>query len=429
MKLEQNPKKSLHELDKKSGGREITGLNPKLENFSRLEIGTDIEIEKKNTEIVSSQNLDSQYMFVNPTNGEIERLVEAPHWRAITSNLIHSSWRDGDDNNHFYYTANIKGSGYLKNSLLNIKNKMLDDYEHWNRNDDEGLPDAFGLGCKQDFIPADGDIITKSKWLTSNGLRTELYSSYGKLKNIYFKGEKKSITEMRSENIIPNQKEFVPYIGMRLLKSNTRIAEVKEHEPNISRDLFKDAFNVYNQEIHDSNLSIPEIVFGDPESEIQFFNTFAERMGNNLAVLQNLGIIGWYMHSSNITLAAEIVDIGPYLNYAEMTPDHTLQLELINGIRRGIWKDFRDITYGLRYLVKAGQSCGMTVPDKHVFVNKVINGFHDMLDDSELVTMQLKRDDLERALFQVLNTHIIHKQRLEPLRETVSPLHWDLLDN
>jgi hypothetical protein len=420
MHIEFHPK-SLHELDKKGGGREIAGLKPKNEHFSSLEVDRDIEILKRNKEIKCNTNLDESYVFVNPKKGKLEMKVEAPHWRTISKENIHASY-ESEQGEEFFYTANTKGVGYLKPTL---RDESLDDWDNWNRIDEYEIPGAFGLSDKDDFVTTDGDVVIKSKWLTDQGLRTELFSSFGRLKNLYYKGKLTSIKKLREEGIIPNQKEIIPQIGIRLLKTNTRIAEVKGSDEERSKELFEKAFEVFNKEVKDKKLNLPELKLRDPESEKIYFKTFFERMGQNLAVFQNIGYVGWHLHSANITLAAEIVDIGPYFPWRDLKDDEEF-VKLYNGVRRGVWKDFRDIAYDLRLLIKAGKNINMSIPNRTELVENFMSEFSKKLDDEKLKLEKSERQDLETACRKVLEAVIIKKNNLGSLKHGADVKDWEL---
>jgi hypothetical protein len=306
-----------------------------------------------------------------------------------------------------------------------LKDKNLDDYKDWIRIDEYDYEGAYGMSGKDDFYSEDGDLVLKSKWLNEQGLRTELYYSFGKLKNAYYQGELVSVESLRAMGIIPNRKTFIPHIGIRLLKLNTRIAEVKESEPSRATELFKKAFEIFNQESQDRKLDLPKIVFGDPESEKIYFTEFFKRMGTNLAVFQNLGYIGWHLHSANTTLAAEIVDIGPYQPWSIDKNDDEF-VKLHQGVRRGVWKDFRDTAYGLRYLIQAGKAVGMQVPDREVLIQDFMDAFLGALKDEYLHDEQVAKADLISACSRVLNAVIVERKNLPSLKHGGDVSEWGI---
>lgn len=415
-------RKSLHELDKPGGGREIEGLEPKLELFSPLDIDRDIELLKKNKEIVCDTDLRDLYVFLNPSGGERKLFVEAPHWRTVSHENIRAMYKS-EQGPEFYYTANTKGVGYLK-PTLKLAKESIDNWDTWRRIDENGVEGAFGLSDKDDFYADDGDLVLKSKWLTNQGLRTELFSSFGKLKNMYFQGKLTPVRELRQKGVLPSQKLFVPHIGIRLMKMNTRIAEVKESNPERSKELFTKAFHIFNLENIHKNLGFPELIAGDPQSEKIFFETFAKRMGKNAAVFQNLGYIGWQLHSANVTMAAEIIDIGPYQHWKDYGEEEFIRE--YQGLRRGVWKDMRDIAYGLRFLTQAGSRNGMHIPDAEFLVSSFMDEFSKSLGDNQLEGEGVTRDTLESACHRVMDVVLVERKHLAALKHGADVPDWGL---
>lgn len=406
----------IQDEDKKTG-RTISGLESKIENFSLLVPERDIEFLKKNKEIKSSVDLDTLYVFINPQNGNQQKYVEAPHWRTISEKNITSSF-ESEQGQEFFYTANVKGVGYLKPTL---QGKSIDDYEEWNRLDEYEEDGAYGLSGKGEFFSNDGDLVLKSKWLIDKGLRTELFASFGRLKNIYFQGELISVKELREKGVIPSQKKFIPAIGVRLLKDNTRIEQVKKSSPEQSLQFFIETFDIFNKETKDKKIDLPEIKIGDPELEKVYFSEFFRRMGNNLAVLQNIGYICWHAHSANVTLAAEIVDIGPYDTW-DSDKDEMFVKEYY-GVRRGVLKDIRDIAYGLRYLVEAGETCHLTVSNREELVEIFLSGFEKKIDMYQAEIVQKSSVNAIKTMIQkILNKVVVKGKRLPSLK------HFDISD-
>lgn len=146
-------------------------------------------------------------------------------------------------------------------------------------------------------------------------------------------------------------------------------------------------------------------------------------MGTNLAVFQNLGYIGWHLHSANTTLAAEIVDIGPYQPWSIDKNDDEF-VKLHQGVRRGVWKDFRDTAYGLRYLIQAGKAVDMQVPDRELLVQDFIGAFSASLKDDYLVDEQVAKADLINACSGVMNAVIVERKNLPSLKHGGEVSEW-----
>lgn len=421
--LENPGKSSLHSIDKKGGGREIANLPPKQERFSSLLLGRDIVDMKRNKEIVSDIDLDSLYVFLNPSQGTESLQVEAPHWRTVSKEGIVARF-ESEKGQQVYYTANIKGVGYLKPTL---RGQSIDDWDDWNRIDEYEYEQGFGLAGKDDFYSNEGDLVLKSQWLTNKGFRTELYSSFGRLKNVFYKGEHTSVEELRNQGIIPSQKKFIPHIGVRLLKINNRIAEVKDTDPVRAQELFTKAFDVFNQESLDTHLEYPKIEKGNTASEKLFFKVFFERMGKNMAIFQNIGYIGWHLHSANTTLAAEIVDIGPYESWEQCEGDEEF-IKKYQGIRRGTWKDLRDIAYTLKYLLQGAQNAGVASPVPGDLVSIFLEKFEEGLDEQELQEQEISKDQLLDSARRVLSAVLVEGKRLPALKHGNDITDWNVLE-
>lgn len=412
----------LTDLDVK--GREILGLEPKFEKFSRLQEGRDYVVVRENTEIESEGNLRSGFLFVDPQNGTESHLVQAPHWRAISQEGGISSYRTSHGLEYFY-TINTKGVGYLKPTLKG--GKSLTEYVDWNRVDEYGYPTAYGLAERDDFFTSEGDLVEKSKKLTDEGLRTELYYAIAEVQQVYYQGDLVSVKELKDRKIIPRQKSFQPHIGIRLLRTNARIAEVKYSDEKRSRELFQEAFDVFNRETEDKKLNIPKIYLGDPESERIYFKEFFKRMGENVAILQNMGYIGWHMHSANVTLAAEIVDIGPYESWKHLKNDKEF-VKKYQGVRRGVWKDVRDIAYGLRFLLQAGKSLGMSLPDKEELYSQYNEGFLLRLDrDRIMKEHKTNPEELITVVQKITKAVVVEGVSLPSLKQGSDVTAWGIV--
>ncbi len=350
--------RSPHLTDLDVKGRDIAGLEPRFERFSRLELGHDVKRVVRNERVTSPYDLDRAFVFVNPSGGDLSLLVEPPHLRTITHPGIDATY-EGERVREPYYAVNTKGVGYLKPTLKG--GLPLDAYVDWKRIDEHGRVGAFGFSDADDFYDPNGGPLWKSEFLTEAGLRTELFYAAGDLCRVYYQGKNVSVWELQRDGILPSTREFSAKIGIRLLKTNTRIAEFKEADDDRARDLMAQAFDVFNRENADKGLGFPELVLGEPESERLFFRTFFERMGKNLAVFQNVGYIGWHLHSANVTLAAEVVDTGAYMHasYYDHPDAYEEFLRPYAGVRRGILKDMRDVAYGLKSLLAGAKGLGL----------------------------------------------------------------------
>ncbi len=412
-KKETAPKFELSSLDIK--GREIAGLESKPEKFSILEKNIDYHVLVQNNEIKTTTSLEEQFVFVNPTGGTETKMVEAPHWRTISNEGIHAVYESADKP-EYYYTSNIKGVGYLKPTLKG--GYSLDEYEDWKRTDEGGNKVAYGIADNRDFFIKNNNLVDRTKELTKGGLRTELFWAVADLSNVYYKGAKTPVSKLRSMNVIPKDPSYQLEMAVRLLKTNTRIAEVKDAEPEKAKELFTKAFDVFNKETQDKKLDLPQISLGDPESEQIYFREFFKRMGENVAVFQNLDYIGTQIHSANVTLAAEIVDTGGYQKKSEFMGNKEM-VEEYRNIARGALKDMRDVSYDLKYLLAAGKKIEMSIPQIDELVAEYITAFKNKLNKNI--------ETLEQAITAITTAVLIEEKHLGALKHGTKIEDWKVL--
>jgi hypothetical protein len=335
-------------------GREIAGFEPKNEHFGVLKESDDYQIVEENNLIKSVKPLHDFFLFVNHSRGTTDRTVYPPHWRTITTEDIDTSFeysdKDASIKNIHYYCVNTKGTGFLKPTAEGI---LLDDYATWARTKERSNIDfdneILGMCTKNDCLGKKGEIINESKHLTKEGLRCEMMWAIAKLKKIFYQGRETTIEELRNKNVIPKRLDWQPYMAVRLLRTNHRIEQCVKADHK--QDLFENAFKIFNRETLDDNLPFPILEIGNAQHEKIFFQEFFSRMGANMAVLLNLGYSHSHMHSSNVTMAAEIVDIG---TISKNDPD------FYQGIRRQHIKDMRDISYSLKMLLNGASSCKLS---------------------------------------------------------------------
>lgn len=421
----ESPKPRLADLDVK--GRDIAGLEPRLERFSHLELDRDVKRVVRNERVTSPYDLDRAFVFVNPTGGDVSLLVEPPHLRTITHSGIKAAY-DGDHVRETYYAANTKGVGYLKPTLKG--GLPLDAYDDWKRVDEYGRTGAYGFSDADDFYDPNGGPLWKSEFLTEAGLRTELFYAAGDLCRVYYKGKNVSVWELQRQGVLPSVREFSAKIGIRLLKTNTRIAEFKEADDDRARDLMAQAFEVFNRENADKELGFPQLVLGDPASERLYFRTFFERMGKNLAVFQNIGYIGWHLHSANVTLAAEVVDTGAYMHasYYDNPDSYDEFLRPYAGVRRGILKDMRDIAYGLKSLLAGAKGHGLACGSRAGLVEAYCQAFEESLDVAALDREGIQRKPLAKAFRTIAAAVLLNGQRLASIKHGEADVRdWGIL--
>jgi len=418
-----NEKISLKLSDLDVKGREILGLESKPEKFSLLENNIDYSFVETNKLITTDVRPEDHMVFINPGGGDREYPVDAPHWRTISKANIKASIQTptGKD---FFYTINTKGVGYLKPTLKGSNN--LDAFDSWNRIDEYELEGAYGLADKGDFKNSDGRVMVKANYFLNNGLRTEAYLAIADLKNVIYKGKKTSIKELQETKVIPTRLNVKPQIAQRLLKTNTRIAELKESDSKRGIELLKNAYEVFNQETIDKRLDLLKLDFANPQSAVVYTREFSKRMGKNLAVLQNLGYIGWHLHSANITLAAEIVDIGPILPAEDYKDDQEF-VKNYNGVMRGVLKDIRDVSYDLKFLLHSVEKLTGKNLDISELCQIYLDSFKDGLDQQQLKKNGgFKGEDIINMFEKISSAVLVEDRSLPSLKHGADISDWGL---
>lgn len=411
---EERPRISLEELDSFSG-REIEGLDPKAEQFKRLKESEDFVTVQRNTHVHSEQALEDFIVFLSPSGGEITKVVEAPHWRAINDSGVRSKvafiGADGLTFRDYFYGVSTKGVGYLKPTAKGLN---IEDYDSWAVADKEGVNDrgykVLGLISKEEALG--GNLIDKSEQLLQAGLRTELYWGMAELKRLPFKGEMFTVQELREKKIISPKKTYVPFEAVRLFKMNNRIAEAAQSASR-RHALFVQAFNAFNQETKDKQLLLPEIIVGNTESEQVFFEQFFLRMAQNMAILLNMGHDHGYLHSANVTLAAEIADVGTIDSWKKDKDGY--KIKPYAGVRRAHLKDMRDLCYGLRILAKAGKQAGLNTGDRTILRDAFFEGFDSVVNDADLVGQNTNPANAIEWMRKIFEAVIIRGENLPAL--------------
>lgn len=405
-------------------GREITGLPNVIENFSKLEKGVDYAIAAENPRVHSERNLQDFFVFVNPSGGQEKLTIEPPHWRVITWPDIDSELDLPDrepSQNEPFFCVSTKGVGYLKPS---VRGESIDDYETWMEEDEAGEHDfgykMLGLSSADDYLT--GDVMRKSERLLARGLRTEAYWGIAKLKKVYFQGQLTTIQELKSQGVILEHDEYTPYEAVRLLKNNDRIEQVYKNAER-RKEIFNRAFQIYNRE--NSKLGVcHKISLGKPEDEKLFLTDFYRRMGKNIAVLVNLGYIHFRLHSSNITMAAEIVDIGTLGHWSidEGEEYNAKYNAKYDGVRLAQIKDFRDIIYSLKYLRLAAGEAGLARPNLDDCRKEFIGSIKENLDESLTIEQGTDPEGVVRWIEKITDAIWLKNIRLPALQ------HHDITD-
>lgn len=398
-------------------GREIKGLPPQEERFSILKNGIDYNIVSFNQEIHCSKPVTDFFLFINPSGGEEERTIEAPHWRSVNSENIKAQYK-----NDYFYCANTKGCGFLKPTLKGIN---FEDFSTWTRTLRKGQRvedydnQVLGILNKYDIASEKGYVLDRSQYLVEKGLRTELFWAIAKLEKAYFRGNIKTITELRNLGIFPKRLDFNPFIAIRLLKINNRIAEAKEADN--SYQLFIKSFEIFNKETQDKKLNFPILHIKNNEHQKIFTNEFFKRIGQNLAILLNEGYIHYNLHSSNITLAGEIVDIGT-MTHHKFDYEEEERTKKYAGVKRGHIKDMRDICYSLKIFLKAMKKNNLTIPKNNEFKSAFFEGFGKKIEKNKVLSQGNNFEESKNWIEKIFNKIIIQNGSLLSLK------HYEIED-
>lgn len=411
----------LEDIDGGSG-REIAGLESKSERFSRLEIDRDYNMVQENPNVHSEQPIENFFVFVNPSGGTETRIVHAPHWRTIAHGDVRTTvtLRSRESGSRKlvareepFYTVDTKGAGYLKPSVKG--GKTLDEYDDtWVKWDEtSGRNKVLGLSTRDEFYDAQENIIKKSDFLAQAGLRTEVYWGFASLKCLYYKGQLTPIEELREKGIILKSKEYRPYIAVRLLKMKGRIEEAREAESR-RMDLFREAFATFNRENEDKNLGLPSLDVERADDQKIFFHKFFYRMGTNLAALLNTGYCLFFLHASNVTLAAEIVDIGAASHWKSSRENENIAKEY-TGIRRGHLKDMRDAVYALKKLRAAAKLAGLKTGNAEDLKTAFMDGFDSHLNAEQAQKQKTDPNNARKWMDAIVQAIIVDGKKLSAL--------------
>ncbi len=411
---EENPTPERIEEEKKSevGGREIRGLEPKEEHFSTLVEGVDFSFSTVNPEVITDANPRDYILFVNPTNGDRKLVVTPPHWRTISC-PISASIIKNDGTTDYFFEANTKGVGYLKPT---VKGYSIDDLESWTSHD--FIEGERILGIKNDHLGKRSSVkkMEISQELSKSGLRTEVHWAIALLKRIPFNGEMTPIRELQEAGVFPRKLEdknmvVRPIEMVRLLKTNTRVEEALLADERRG-EIFSQAFDVFNKEARLEGSKEAEI--GNRAKEQLFFKTFSYRIGKNLATLLNAGYAHCALHSSNVSMAAEFVDIDPIIFWNDETKASGWREEY-EGLRLHHIKDIRDAIYSLRRLYKAGRKAGLSTGSRESLVENIINGFNDGYDANLAENNGIDEISVKNWLKKIAAHVLVEKKNLNSL--------------
>ncbi len=419
-------------------GREIEGLPSRPERFVRLVPKTDFVVVDRRKTVVSNRTPEEFALFISPSAGGETHVIDAPHWRSITVDagdkpIVATSRGTKKEPLAHYYAVNVKGAGFLKPTLEGIDFEKYDSWTalktnenshriiHWverRRNEEDSMTTMMlGLAAEEDFL-GEYDVMFQSQFLVEQGLRCELYWTINKLLRLPFKGEMMPIEELARREVIPREEQ--PHQAVRLFRTNTRIEEVFE-DGTRRQEIFKRAFETFNRETKDTGSSFPTLDIANPEHQRLWFQEFFRRMGSNLAVLINAGMSHAHLHSSNVTMAAEIADLESLWDIRCPDPDGADD-NVIGGVDRLVLKDMRDVAYSCRALVRAGRVAELETGNAEDLVTAVLDGFSAVLKPDMLTTQNIPVNPKSAAywLKEIFTKAVVREKRLiSLLRGTV----------
>jgi len=422
-----NREPDLADLDVHSG-REIAGLELKPACFSRLEEGQDYVITELNQAVRSARPVQDFFVFINPSLGKEVKMVQPPNWRAVTDQsvptqviVIRTIEEIPKETRVDFFEVNVKGVGYLKPT---VRDQNLDEYESWIKEDhaDQEMLGAKVLGMMSRNTYADMDYVDQSMAFVQAGLRSEVYWAIADLKRVPFQGELKTIKELQTSDVIIDHPDFHPVEAVRLLRTNTRVEEAYEAEDRRTQ-IFNDAFITFNKETEAQGLDFPVLSLGNEGHERIFYREFFRRMGENVAVLLNIGYSHYGLHSSNVTMAAEFVDVGTMSHWMVDSKKGNAEFaEIHGGIRLAHIKDMRDTAYSLRKLLKAGRLQGISGGKREDLTLAFLEGFDQMVDSKKIAEQKMSVTDASNWMRKILNKVIIRRENLPSL------LHYNISD-
>ncbi len=387
-------------------GREIEGLPVKEERFTKLEPGRDYNFTDINPQVQNIGEIGRFMLFVNPTKGTETRKVKPPHWRTISTEDVgiikvdarsHAAPRTG-----YFYEVNTKGAGFLKPTAEGIS---VDDYD--NLLAERGPGDYKVLGfVRTELLMQPKNIVQESMWFFEKGLRAEVYWAVADLQAVPFKGEMTSVQELRNREVIPADGKGYSQ-ALRVLKDNDRVAEAAEAS-NRRGEVFAKAFSVFNREARDAGLEFPELDIANSEHQKIYFQEFFRRMGSNLGILIENGIFHYHLHSANITMAAEVVDIESCQNWRlfKLAAQSELYKDY-DGVKKYHIKDMRDMASSLKKLLHGADKAGMDYGNRRELVQICLSGFDGAVNARTLNQRQESDPRRTRAWLEAILTKVI----------------------
>ncbi len=367
---------TIQEMESINGGkgRTIEGVKPKTTRFRILKNGVDFKTEKANrSENVEGVDMgmiggDSGYTLfydpkADPNDSDVVELnIEAPHWRTVSAptQAIYKYINDkGELVEVKYFVKNLKGVGYLKPEAVGAD---FERYPTWVQENQEdvvaeskrqlGLMVREECGNRYDDI----DVVARANMLTEAGMYTENYLAVHRLNNVVHNGKKKSIKDLQNEGILSKGKDgdygktFIFSQAERVMKINTRVEEVYKHNKEEAVPLLLGGLQTYADITGDS------IDFNNPDSISRGFMRYADRfatnIATNIAVLFNTNYVHRFLHSSNISIMGEYMDIISMLKLHVLDKGDELRIKDA-GVAVSHVKDVKDSLRSVDRMISA----------------------------------------------------------------------------
>lgn len=411
------PSVSLEELNS-NVGREIEGIPVVNAPFRRLRVGQDFSFLAGNDSVVSTASPAEYIYFLDTVSkgGDIVELpVVAPHWRSVTQHDSAQKYElaitndRGEIVNEPFFEVNTKGGGYTKPSAKGID---FASYSTWTLDPTDSESRVFG--CISDWDGQDQDFyVNKSNELTSAGLRCEVNWTTAKAEALPFRGRMRSIDWLKIHGVLPNDPEFFPIINTRLLKTNTRIEEALKASDRRG-DIFTNAFETFNREQeYKGQQTYP---LDDPKTREAYFVTFFGHMGKNLSVLMNNDYLHTALHSSNISMAAEIMDIDTVHQNSENRDTDPQLLNKFSGVALGHLKDIRDMATSLQTLLTAANKAMISMPETQRLAEEFMTVLESNLDSAKLSAVDHEKGQVLSVVKWIVNKIVVEGEALPSLK-------------
>lgn len=220
------------------------------------------------------------------------------------------------------------------------------------------------------------------------------------------------IKELREAGVIPSERQYAPHMAQRLMKTNSIVEEVYKSKER-REELFKEAFAIFNAEAKhygDSELNIKSA-----EDQEKFALVFIRRMAENIAVLLNTGYMHTGIHSANVTLAAEIVDIGTASHLSENKRIKSGFEVNYGGLRLGQIKDIRDSAYSIKRMMMAMLDAGMSRPRKEECLEAMLAAFNGKANAEAMRLQGTDIDDAGKWFYDIARAVLVDNKRLHSL--------------